>query len=79
MMGASIISSSRAAELYANGEGLVDRLVKEFPRFNDVSEFEGHEIKFLQARPSSASGACTRASLNGRISSGRHFENDGVR
>ncbi len=35
-------------KLYANGEGLVDRLVKEFPRFNDVSEFEGHEIKFYK-------------------------------
>jgi hypothetical protein len=35
-------------KLYANGEGLVDRLVKEFPRFNDASSFEGREIKFYK-------------------------------
>lgn len=34
--------------LYDNGAGLVDRLVKEFPRFNDVSRFEGQEIKFYK-------------------------------
>jgi Potential Queuosine, Q, salvage protein family len=34
--------------LYDNGNGLIDRLVKEFPRFNDVSEFQGHEIKFYK-------------------------------
>ncbi len=35
-------------KLYDNGKGLVDRLVTEFPRFNDVSQFEGHEIKFYK-------------------------------
>ena len=34
--------------LYDNGNGIVDRLVKEFPRFNDVSVFAGHEIKFYK-------------------------------
>jgi Potential Queuosine, Q, salvage protein family len=34
--------------LYDNGKGLVDRLVTEFPRFNDVSPFVGHEIKFYK-------------------------------
>ncbi len=34
--------------LYDNGKGLVDRLVTEFPRFNDVSEYDGHEIKFYK-------------------------------
>jgi hypothetical protein len=34
--------------LYDNGNGLVDRLVKEFPRFNDVSMLDGHEIKFYK-------------------------------
>jgi len=34
--------------LYDNGKGLVDRLVAEFPRYNDVSQFEGHEIKFYK-------------------------------
>src|ERR1700732_2055738 len=32
--------------LYDRGNGLIERMVKEFPRFNDVSEFEGQEIKF---------------------------------
>ena len=35
-------------QLYDNGKGLVDRLVTEFPRFNDVSEYDGHEIKFYK-------------------------------
>jgi Potential Queuosine, Q, salvage protein family len=34
--------------LYDNGNGLIDRLIKEFPRFNDVSPFDGHEIKFYK-------------------------------
>jgi hypothetical protein len=34
--------------LYDHGNGLIDRLVKEFPRFNDVSQFDGHEIKFYK-------------------------------
>jgi Queuosine salvage protein len=35
-------------KLYDNGNGLVDRLVIEFPRFNDVSMLDGHEIKFYK-------------------------------
>ena len=35
-------------KLYDNGGGLVERLAKEFPRYNDVSQFEGHEIKFYK-------------------------------
>jgi hypothetical protein len=34
--------------LYDNGNGLIERLVKEFPRFNDVSEYDGHSIKFYK-------------------------------
>jgi len=34
--------------LYDLGNGLIERMVKEFPRFNDVSEFEGREIKFYK-------------------------------
>src|ERR1700690_897238 len=34
--------------LYDHGNGLVDRLVKEFPRFNDVSVYDGQEIKFYK-------------------------------
>ena len=34
--------------LYDNGNGIVERLVKEFPRFNDVSQYDGHEIKFYK-------------------------------
>jgi hypothetical protein len=34
--------------LYDNGKGLVERLVAEFPRYDDVSEFEGHEVKFYK-------------------------------
>ncbi|HEY1679027.1 MAG TPA: queuosine salvage family protein [Candidatus Sulfotelmatobacter sp.] len=34
--------------LYDNGKGLVERLAAEFPRYNDVSMFDGHEIKFYK-------------------------------
>jgi hypothetical protein len=34
--------------LYDNGAGLIDRLVKEFPRFNDVSPYDGQTIKFYK-------------------------------
>jgi len=39
---------SCSPRLYDNGNGLIDRLVKEFPRFNDVSEYDGHTIKFYK-------------------------------
>jgi hypothetical protein len=39
---------SCSPKLYDNGNGLIDRLVKEFPRFNDVSILDGHEIKFYK-------------------------------
>lgn len=35
-------------KLYDNGNGIVERLVREFPRFNDVSQYDGHEIKFYK-------------------------------
>ncbi|MFZ0037617.1 MAG: queuosine salvage family protein, partial [Candidatus Acidiferrales bacterium] len=35
-------------KVYDNGNGLVERLVKEFPRFNDVSMYDGHEIKIYK-------------------------------
>jgi len=35
--------------LYAGGRGILERLVEEFPRFNDVSPAErGHEVKFYK-------------------------------
>jgi hypothetical protein len=34
--------------LYDNGNGLVERLVKEFSRYNDVSRYDGHEVKFYK-------------------------------
>ena len=35
-------------KLYANGEGLIERLVNEFPRFNDSSEYKGNTVKFYK-------------------------------
>ena len=35
-------------KLYDGGKGLVDRLVTEFPRFNDVSPYKGKEIKLYK-------------------------------
>jgi hypothetical protein len=39
---------SCSPKLYDNGNGLIDRMVKEFARFNDVSMYDGHEIKFYK-------------------------------
>ena len=39
---------SCSPRLYDNGNGLIERLVREFPRFNDVSLLDGHEIKFYK-------------------------------
>ena len=35
-------------KLYANGEGLIERLVNEFPRFDDSSEYKGNKVKFYK-------------------------------
>jgi hypothetical protein len=40
--------NSCSPRLYDDGNGLIDRMVKEFPRFNDVSQLDGHEIKFYK-------------------------------
>ncbi len=34
--------------LYDNGDGLIERLVKEFPRFNDISPYDGNTIRFYK-------------------------------
>jgi len=34
--------------LYDHGKGLVERLAEEFPRYNDVSRYDGHEVKFYK-------------------------------
>ncbi len=38
-------SPSRA---YDNGDGLLERLIREFSRFHDVSRYDGHEVKFYK-------------------------------
>ena len=39
---------SCSPNLYHKGEGLVEKLVTEFPRFNDVINFAGNEVKFYK-------------------------------
>jgi len=39
---------SCSPRLYDNGNGLIERMVAEFPRFNDVSLLDGHEIRFYK-------------------------------
>ncbi|HYL13343.1 MAG TPA: queuosine salvage family protein [Terriglobales bacterium] len=39
---------SSSPKLYDNGKGLVDRLVAQFPRFRDVSNYDGNEIKIYK-------------------------------
>jgi len=40
--------ASCSPKLYDNGNGLVDRLAAEFPRFRDVSPYDGSTIKFYK-------------------------------
>jgi hypothetical protein len=40
--------ASCSPRLYDDGNGLIERMVKEFPRFNDVSMLDDHEIKFYK-------------------------------
>lgn len=39
---------SALPRLYDGGKGLVERLVTEFPRFNDTSRYDGHEVKLYK-------------------------------
>jgi len=39
---------SCSPRLYDDGRGLVDRLVREFPRFDDVSPYGGREVRFYK-------------------------------
>jgi hypothetical protein len=39
---------SCSPKLFDNGNGLVERLAAEFPRFNDVSRYDGHEVKIYK-------------------------------
>lgn len=39
---------SCSPRLYDSGNGLIERMVSEFPRFRDVSLLDGHEIKFYK-------------------------------
>jgi hypothetical protein len=39
---------SCSPRLYDHGNGLVERLASEFPRYNDVSSYDGHQIKFYK-------------------------------
>lgn len=34
--------------MYADGNGLLERLVTDFPRFQDVSQYHGHEVKLYK-------------------------------
>jgi hypothetical protein len=39
---------SGSRRLYDSGKGMIERLIEEFPRFRDVSSYEGHEVKFYK-------------------------------
>ena len=37
-----------APSMYADGDGILERLLTEFPRFNDISDHHGHEVKIYK-------------------------------
>ncbi len=39
---------SASPRVYDGGRGLVEKLVEEFPRYNDVSPYDGHEVKLYK-------------------------------
>ena len=39
---------SCAPRLYSQGDGLLERLVTEFPRFNDVSDYHGNQVQIFK-------------------------------
>lgn len=39
---------SGSRRLYDNGQGMVERLIADFPRFQDVSLYNGHEVKLYK-------------------------------
>jgi hypothetical protein len=39
---------SCAPAMYAGGDGLLERLPAEFPRFRDISDFHGREVRFFK-------------------------------
>ncbi len=39
---------SCAPRMYAGGDGLLDRLPEEFPRFRDISDYHGHEVRLFK-------------------------------
>ena len=66
-------------KLYDHGNGLVDRLVKEFPRFNDVSSFNGHEIKFYKLAQLGYWGIYSGLRVDKHFAALRHRQNDRLR
>ena len=71
--------NSCSPKLYDNGNGLIDRLVTEFPRFNDVSMLDGHEIKFYKLAQLGVWMLYATLHRDGEVSPGRSAKNDGVR
>ena len=37
-----------APAMYSDGDGILERLIEEFPRFNDVSEYHGHRVEMFK-------------------------------
>jgi hypothetical protein len=57
-------------KLYANGEGLIERLVNEFPRFDDSSEYRGNKVKFYKLAQLAFWG------IHGELSGSNYFKID---
>lgn len=58
---------SCSPKLYDNGNGLVERMAREFPRFNDVSQYDGHEIKLYKLAQLGLWFACITCHQSGPV------------
>jgi Potential Queuosine, Q, salvage protein family len=59
--------ASCSPKLYDNGNGLIDRLVSEFPRFRDVSSYHGHTIQFYKLPQLAVWFLCTALRKSGKF------------
>ena len=65
--------------LYDNGAGIVDRMVREFPRFNDVSPYDGATIKIYKLPQLGIWLAYSALRKNNQFPLEDHRQDDGFR
>ncbi len=58
---------SCSPRMYAGGDGLLERLPEEFPRFRDISAYDGHEVRLFKLGQLALWGLHTAHQATGRF------------